>query len=83
MKILKENDFYKTTDLALCGVLYIYGYNLEALDRQDPQRVVFLIKRESGLDDVVKLALTHELRVDPLAYFNALKEIKTRLYNSE
>lgn len=84
MKItLLENDFYKTTDLALAGALYVCGYHIEALDRTDPARVVFLIRREENLDDIVRLFLTHELQLDPLAYFNALKELKTRLYNGD
>jgi len=81
MKILEENDFYKTTDLALAGAIYVCGYPLEAMDRHDPSRVVFVFRRNEFLDDVVRLFLTHELKIEPLSYFNALKEIKTRLYN--
>jgi hypothetical protein len=81
MTILKENDFYKTTDLALAGVLYVSGYPIEAMDRHNPSRTVFIFKRNEFTDDIVRLFLTHGAKVDPLTYFNALKEIKTQLYN--
>lgn len=72
---------YRTSDLALCAALYVNGYLIEAIDREDPSRVVFYFPRNEYLDDVVRLFLTHQLKVDPLAYFNALREIKTRIRN--
>ena len=80
-KILKENDFYKTSDIALCSTLCCYGYQIEAIDRQNPSKVVFSVKRNEQLDDLIRLYFTHQLKVDPLAFFNFLKEIKTRIYN--
>lgn len=81
MNTVKESEFYRTTDLSLSAALFVCGYPLEALDRHDPSRVVFIFKRNEFLDDVVKLFLTHELKVDAGTYFNALKEIKGRIYN--
>lgn len=79
----QSTQTYKTNDLALCAALYVCGYPIEEIDRENPSRAIFCIPRNEYLDDIVRLFLTHELRVDPLAYFNAIKEIKTRLYNGD
>lgn len=80
-KILREEDFYRTSDIALCSALCCYGYQIEAVDKQNPAKVVFLVKRDEQLDELIKDYFTHQLRVEPLAFFNCLKELKTRIYN--
>jgi len=81
-KILQEEDFYKTTDIALCSALCCYGYQIEAVDKENPAKAVFLIKRDERLNDLIGQYFQHQLTVEPLGFFNFLKEIKTRIYNS-
>lgn len=78
-KLLKERDFYKTSDLALATVLSLY-YPIEPIDRTNLDRVQFLFKREEGLEEVVEKYWRRELRVEPQAFFNQLRIIKARLY---
>jgi len=80
-KILQEKDFFKTSDIALCSALCCYNYQVEAIDRQNPSKVIFLVKRDEQLDGLIQLYFTHQLKVEPLSFFNFLKEIKTRIYN--
>jgi len=80
-ELLQEKDFLKSSDLALCAALCCCGYQVEAVDRQNPAKVFFLIKRDERLDDLIHLYFTHQLQVEPLSFFNFLKEIKTRIYN--
>jgi hypothetical protein len=81
-KILKEKDYFKSSDISLCSALCCcYGYQIEAIDKQNPSKAVFLIKRDKQLDGLIQLYFTHQLRVEPLSFFNFLKEIKTRIYN--
>ena len=77
---MNENDYYKTTDIALATTLYCYGLKLDAIDKTNPSRATFIFERDSGLDDLVQAFWAHTLKVDPLLYFNELKQIKTRLY---
>lgn len=79
--LLSKNDYFKSSDISLCSSLCCYGYQIEAIDKQNPSKAVFLIKRDERLDGLVQLYFTHQLSVEPSAYFNFLKEIKTRLYN--
>ena len=81
-KILQEKDFYKTSDIALCSALCCYGYQIEGIERNNPSKVIFAIQRDSRLDDLIKQYFTHQLRVEPLGFFNFLKEIKTKIYNT-
>ena len=79
---LEEKDYFKSSDISLCSALCCYGYQIEAIDRQNPSKAIFLIKRDEQLDDLIRLYFIHQLKVEPLSFFNFLKEIKTRIYNT-
>lgn len=79
---LKESDFYATSDLSLAATLQCYGYHIEAVDKNNPAKVIFLIRRDEQLDTLVQMYFTHQLQVEPITFANALKEIKTRIYNA-
>ena len=81
-EILKENDFFGTTDINLHAALRYYGYPTEAIDKSDTNRAVFYVKRNSELDGLIQRYFAHELVVEPLAFATILKELKTRLYHS-
>ena len=53
-KELQEKDFYKSSDIALCSALCCYGYQIEATDKQNPAKIIFLIKRDERLNDLIK-----------------------------
>jgi len=80
-KILQEKDYLKTTDISLCATLCCCGYQIETINKQNPSKAVFLIKRDGQLDNLIQLYFTHQLKVEPLSFFNFLKEIKTRIYH--
>lgn len=81
-EILKEYDFYRTADLALATAISLY-YPLEAVDRQNPRKAQFLFRRNSQLDELIESYWRGELKVEPQAYFNALRIIKARLYGEQ
>ncbi len=76
---LDVNDYYATSDLALAAALSLH-YLIEAIDRQNPQKAQFLFKRDENLNQLIETYWKGELRVNPVAYFNQLKTIKSRLY---
>ena len=82
-EILQEKDYLKSSDICLCCALDFYGYRVEAIDKQNPSRVIFLVKRDDQIDDLIAKHFKRELRVEPLAFFNCLKQLKTRIYNVE
>lgn len=80
-EILSNNDYFKTSDIALGSALCCHGFQVEAIDRRNPAKAIFWIKRDDQLDDLIKLYFSHQLKVEPIGFFNYLKEIKTRIYN--
>ncbi|MFA5348987.1 MAG: DUF5659 domain-containing protein [Candidatus Paceibacterota bacterium] len=81
-EIIKENDLYHSADLALATAISLF-YPLEAIDKQNPRKARFLFKRDSGLDELIESYWQGELKVEPQAYFNALRQVKARLYGEE
>lgn len=79
--ILQERDYFKTSDISLCSALCCHGYEIEAIDRQNSSKAIFLIQIDDRLDEIIQSYFTHRLTVEPLSFFNFLKEIKTRIYN--
>ncbi|MBI2085951.1 hypothetical protein HYT74_01270 [Candidatus Daviesbacteria bacterium] len=77
----KDDDYYKTSDLALTSVLALY-FPLETIDKtQNPYKAQFVFKRDRQLDQLIESYWHGKVRVEPQAYFNQLKSIKARLYS--
>lgn len=81
-EILQKNDFFGSSDMNMHATLQYYGYATEAIDKSDPGKAIFFIKRDDSLDGLIQQYFAHELRVEPLAFATILKELKTRLYHS-
>lgn len=81
--LLNYENFYRTSDLFLCVALCYCGYAIEAIEKNDSSRAVFIYKRDENIDEVVQQYFKHELRVEPISFSNYLKEVKTRLYNHD
>ena len=80
-KVLQEENYFKTSDISLCSALCCYGYQIEEVDKQRQSKAAFLIRKDEKLEDLIQKYFTHQLTVEPLSFFNFLKEIKTRIYN--
>jgi hypothetical protein len=79
IKRLKINDYYSTSDLALATALSLW-FPVEAIDKTNPHKAIFLFKRNEELDQLIETYWRRELKVEPQAYFAQLKAIKARLY---
>jgi hypothetical protein len=77
-----NENYYSTSDLALSAAISLW-YPLESIDKTNPQKVTFLFKRDDELDQLVEAFWRGSLKVDPQAYFNQLKAIKSRIYARE
>lgn len=76
---LKLNDYYQTTDLCLCCTLITLGFILDSIDKTNPQKVIFLFKREEGLDETIEDYFKGFIRVEPKLFFANLRFIKSRI----
>lgn len=77
---LKVSDYYMTPDLALASALSLW-FPIEAIDKTNPQKAVFIFNREPGLEEAIESYWKKELKVEPQSYFAQIKSVKTRLYS--
>jgi len=69
------------SDLGLVSALSCLGYAIDSLDRSDPRRVVFSLRKDQkGLDDAVKAYWDGSMRLPPASLFTHQKLLKQRLY---
>lgn len=80
--IRDEHQLYKTADLALASAVYL-SFPLEAIDHQDSRKSLFVFKRNNKLDELIERFWRGELRIEPSAYFGAIRSIKARLYGDK
>jgi hypothetical protein len=74
------NFFLKTSDLALATALSVLGVAIEAMQQTDSERMNFIFTKSDKVTDIVNRFWRGELLVEPQAYFNQLKVLKTRIY---
>lgn len=74
-----EGQFYKTADLACATALSLF-VQIQDIDKSNPRRALFVFGRSLELNQKIEQYHRGALKVEPLAYFNHLKALKTRLY---
>ena len=80
MKILPIDEMYQTADMACAAALSLF-FPIEAVDRTNGRRVYFSFRRTPDLDAFVTAYWKNEISVEPRAFFDSIKAIKTRLYD--
>ena len=73
-------NHFQTPDLALCAALCCFGYQIERIEKNG-QRAFFSIIKDEKIDELINKFWGHQLKIDPLKYFNSTKEIKARIFN--
>ena len=70
---------YQTSDLGLCAGLVAKGFELVALDRS-AQRVAFSFASTPILTQSITDYWSGDLLINAQGYYDALKQVKARLY---
>lgn len=73
-------NYLKTSELSLSSALICLGFNLDSLDKTNPKRILFIFKRSETLDLAAKDFWERKLLVEPLAFFEAQRYLKSRIY---
>jgi len=73
---------FKTTDLGLAATLSVMGLHPDRLERSQSKRVTFHFSEYEKAKEICDQYFRKELKLDPLALFNAQKDLKTRIYNT-
>lgn len=77
----KQNDFYKTSDLACSATLTLFGFPIERIERVNPRKALFVFRKNPKLDEILNKYWKRQLKVEPAAYFEQLSFIKARIYS--
>lgn len=81
---LDETQFYKTSDMPLSAAI-CYFLSISALEaiEKDPtsRRANFIFRHTTELDEIVNKFWRGELQIEPQAFFQQLKLVKSRLYS--
>ena len=70
---------FTTNSLSLAAALSL-TFPIESVDKTDPRKAQFVFKMTPELDEQVNQFWRQEMRVDPLKYFDEIRNIKSRLY---
>jgi hypothetical protein len=80
MQISSSNSIFQTSDFPLVVTLSVW-FPIESVDRTDYQRASFAFCRNKKLDELVAAFYSRELNVEPQAFYQAMKTVKSRLYD--
>lgn len=78
---MNKNENFTTSDLALAGVITL-SFPLMGLDRKNPRRVFFIFGNDSEIYQLAEDFFNADIKVEPLAYFHAIKTLKARIYEN-
>jgi len=74
-----QKPLFESSDLALVAFLSLL-FPIESIDKTNPRKAIFLFSKTRELDEQVRGYWRGETRVEPRAYFDALRRIKARIY---
>ncbi|KKP37655.1 MAG: hypothetical protein UR28_C0028G0023 [Candidatus Peregrinibacteria bacterium GW2011_GWF2_33_10] len=77
-----DSYFFSSSDINLIASFCCYGYKIHYVNKQDPSKAIFYIKRDKNLDELIRAYFCKEIRVEPMDFANAIKALKTRIYNT-
>jgi hypothetical protein len=78
---MNKDEYFFTSDLGLSSYLSLY-FSVEFLNKNNPNKVIFNFLKTPELTRSVEAYWKRKVQVNPQDYFSAIKNIKTRLYES-
>lgn len=72
---------FTTYDLGVAAALLCADFELLALDRANPRKVLFIFRRATRIDDTANSYFAGHLELNARGFFDQLKALKNRLYS--
>lgn len=72
---------FSTYDLGMSAALMCLGFKLEHLNRGNPNKALFVFKKEKNIEAIANKYFTDQLEVKARSFFDHLKALKNRLYS--
>ena len=76
-----ENYFY-STDLGLVASLKSVNFELVSMDKENPNRALFIIKNEEDIEERINEYFSGQLMVPARVLFENIKLLKSMIHNS-
>ena len=80
MNDTNNEKLYRSSDLGLTAFLYTIGHQILTIDKTDPKRAMLVFKKTSRLESDLEDYYARNGRVNPTDYFNAIRDLKSRIY---
>lgn len=72
---------FTTYDLGVSTALLCADFELLSVKKDNPRKVLFIFKRENGIEDVANRYFSDRLDVKARSFFDHLKALKNKLYS--
>lgn len=72
---------WTTYDLGVSAALLCADFELLAVNKENPQKALFVFKKETGIEEVTDRYFSDRLEVKARSYFDHLKALKNKLYS--
>ena len=73
---------YATQDLPLAATFVALGHSLIGIERTNPKRAGFCFTLNSELEVIIDKYHSGKVRIEPRTYFDAIRQLKNRLYGN-
>jgi hypothetical protein len=79
--INQEKQYFQTSELSLVAIMKLHGHQIEKMEKFG-KKITFSFEPSDQLEKLVKDFWSHRLSVEPLAFFNSIREIKGLIYQN-
>ena len=76
---MRDEHWFRTSDFPLAITISLFK-PLKKVDRTDPRRACFIFEQDREIDELVEAFWRRDLKVEPRAFFDQIKALKSRLY---
>lgn len=73
---------YATQDLPLAATFVALGHSLIGIERTNPKRADFCFTLNTDLEQLIDKYHSGKVRIEPRIYFDAIRQLKNRLYGN-
>ena len=80
---MNNDDVIATFDLGCAAALITANFELFSMDRENPRKVKFIFRRESGIEKVADDYWSDRLEQKSRSFWDNMKNLKNRLYSNE
>ncbi len=80
-QIIPLEESMQVSDLGCAAALATAGFELVALDRQNPRKIVFVFRRKTDILKVADEYWADHLKIKARAFFDNIKMLKNRIYS--